>query len=206
MARIYCAGPLFNDKEKEEMQEIADILEINGYNVFLPHRDGFEFFSLFPTFSNLGVSENNARLILNKAIFSLDVYQVLNCQGLILNINGRVPDEGAMVEAGIAWSSGKKIVIYKNDARTLLNGNDNPLVLGLSKFKVINYIKDIPQAFSNLNVDDGKNKQTIETIVMNDFCLRGEKIASIARISKELDEIQICKKLLEILEESNVLC
>lgn len=41
--KIYCAGPLFNDKEKEEMTEIAVALEESGFGVFLPHRDGFEF-------------------------------------------------------------------------------------------------------------------------------------------------------------------
>ena len=41
--KIYCAGPPFNDKEREEMQEIADELEAKNFDVFLPHRDGFEF-------------------------------------------------------------------------------------------------------------------------------------------------------------------
>ncbi|MBM9519121.1 hypothetical protein JWG39_04725 [Desulforhopalus vacuolatus] len=44
--KIYCAGPLFNNKEREEMQEIADGLEANDFDVFLPHRDGFEFANL----------------------------------------------------------------------------------------------------------------------------------------------------------------
>mgnify|MGYP003981738111 CR=1 FL=1 len=49
----------------------------------------------------------------------------------MLNINGRVPNEGTVVEAGIAWNAGKKIVIYKTDLRTLLKGSDNPLLSGL---------------------------------------------------------------------------
>ncbi|MBN2532398.1 MAG: nucleoside 2-deoxyribosyltransferase [Spirochaetales bacterium] len=201
MAKIYCAGPLFNDKEKEEMKEIATVLERNGYHVFLPQRDGFEFVNLFPAFTQLGISEDTARRILNKAIFSLDVFQVVYCQGLVLNMNGRVPDEGAMVEAGIAWSCGKQIVIYKNDARTLLNGNDNPLILGLSDFKLIRSIEEIPRAFHDIT---DKNNKPIDAMALNKSYLQGEKIASLADM--KLDEIKICQKLLEVLEENDVLC
>ena len=41
--RIYCAGPLFNRAEQEEMAEIARTLAGAGFSVFLPHRDGFVF-------------------------------------------------------------------------------------------------------------------------------------------------------------------
>ena len=36
MARIYCAGPLFNEPEKEEMTGIAAQLESAGHETFLP--------------------------------------------------------------------------------------------------------------------------------------------------------------------------
>jgi nucleoside 2-deoxyribosyltransferase len=203
MPKIYCAGPLFNNKEKEEMQEIASILESRGYEVFLPQRDGFEFFNLFSAFTNLGVSESVARRILNKAIFTLDVFQVLSSHGLVLNINGRVPDEGAIVEAGIAWSSGKKIVIYKNDARTLLNGNDNPLLVGLTDFKVVNSIKDLPQAFNGIQVNAANGSSGIDTTVLNTLYEKGKQIASLA--SEKMDYALICQKLMEVLEDSNEL-
>ena len=41
--RVYCAGPLFNQAERDEMTAIADILCEAGYVVYLPHRDGMEF-------------------------------------------------------------------------------------------------------------------------------------------------------------------
>jgi nucleoside 2-deoxyribosyltransferase len=116
--KIYCAGPLFNAKEREEMEQIAVLLEKSGFRVFLPHRDGIEFANLLDSFVGHGVPRSKALDILNKAIFNLDVFQVLDSDGLILNMNGRVPDEGAMVEAGIAWRAGKAIVIYSDDARS----------------------------------------------------------------------------------------
>ena len=147
MCKIYCAGPLFNPKEREEMQEIASVLENTGYQVFLPHRDGLEFANIFPNLLKKGITSQQAKEILNNAIFSLDVFHVTDSQGLVLNINGRVPDEGAMVEAGIAWACNKTIVIFKNDSRSLLEGNCNPMILGLSDFSYIENYEDIPKAF-----------------------------------------------------------
>ena len=37
--KIYIAGPLFNVHEKKYLEEIAEVLEGNGYDCFLPHRD-----------------------------------------------------------------------------------------------------------------------------------------------------------------------
>ncbi|ABQ24458.1 nucleoside 2-deoxyribosyltransferase [Geotalea uraniireducens] len=195
--KIYCAGPLFNPKEKEEMQEIADILEMNDFKVFLPHRDGLEFSNLMTTFSEMGISNEKAIQVLNKAIFTLDVFQVLDSDGLILNMNGRVPDEGAMVEAGIAWNAGKAMVIYKNDARTLLNGNDNPLLLGLSNFETVSKISEIPSKFNSLLADEPTHGKIDNTRIKNLY-KKGEEVYKVATSNK--DESVICRDLMVILE------
>lgn len=39
MKKVYIAGPLFNKHEQKYLEEIAEILESNGYDCFLPHRD-----------------------------------------------------------------------------------------------------------------------------------------------------------------------
>lgn len=196
--KIYCAGPLFNKKEKEEMLEIATVLETSGFKVFLPHRDGFEFVHLSDTFKKIGISENRSTKLLNKAIFILDVFQVLDSDGLVLNINGRVPDEGAAVEAGIAWNAGKHIVIYKNDARILINGVDNPLLLGLSNFVIINEISEIPNVFKNIFMKN--NNMIIGNSIIQKVYKRGKIISKIAQ--DECDKIKVCYRLLELLEES----
>jgi nucleoside 2-deoxyribosyltransferase len=153
--KIYCAGPLFNPKEQEEMGQIACTLEHRGYSVFLPQRDGLEFAKLFPHVLQKGMGAQQAQKILNMAIFSLDVFQILDSQGLVLNMNGRVPDEGAMVEAGIAWAHNKAVVIYRSDSRSLIEGNCNPLVLGLSDFSFVTMYDDIAPAFdTRFNVMD----------------------------------------------------
>jgi len=146
--KIYCAGPLFNPKEREEMHSIAIALKDAGYSYFLPQDDGLEFAKLLPAFIAKNIDPLRATTILNMAIFSLDVFEIIDSDGLVLNLNGRVPDEGAMVEAGIAWANSKLLVIFKNDDRSLIQGNCNPLVMGLSNFEFVENYKDIPIAFT----------------------------------------------------------
>jgi hypothetical protein len=62
-------------------------------------------------------------------------------------MNGRVPDEGAMVEAGIAWSHNKSVVVFNSDERSLIHGNCNPLVIGLSNFEIVRHYEDVPKVF-----------------------------------------------------------
>jgi nucleoside 2-deoxyribosyltransferase len=150
MPRIYCAGPLFNDPERDEMQQSAEALEQAGHETFLPHRDGLEFAQLLPALLDIGVSQGRADGILQRAIFSLDVYQLLvGCQGVVVNLNGRVPDEGTVVEASLAWHAGKPLVLYKRDARTLLDGSDNPMLSGLGGFEMVRAIDELPQALEH---------------------------------------------------------
>lgn len=202
MKKIYCAGPLFNIKEKEEMQEIATTLEENNFKVFLPQRDGFEFSNLSKEFKELGIPKEGVDSILNKAIFVLDVFQILDSDGLVLNINGRVPDEGAMVEAGIAWNSGKKIVIYKSDTRTLINGNDNPLILGLSNFITVNEISKIPKVFDKLFFKECSRKSSI--IDNSNSRIVYDKGSEISSLVKNIQEKRkLCSKLIEILGEES---
>lgn len=155
--KIYCAGPLFNPKEREDMDSIALALETAGYAVFLPQRDGLELARLLPVLIEKGISEKEASVVLNNAIFSLDVFEVIDSDGVILNINGRVPDEGAMVEAGIAWAHEKPIVIFKNDDRSLIQGSCNPLVMGLADFKFVDKYENIPLAFKERFSEPYKN-------------------------------------------------
>ena len=65
---------------------------------------------------------------------------------VVANLNGRVPDEGTVSEVALAWRSNKAVVLYKNDGRSLIDGADNPLVMGLGSFEVVRSISDLPGA------------------------------------------------------------
>ena len=147
--RIYCAGPLFNPSERAEMEILAEALELAGFKTFLPHRDGFLYGAIVPDLVRAGYSLDVAQWMARQAIFALDVYQVLvGCDGTVVNLNGRVPDEGAVVEGAMAWTAGKAVVLFKDDARSKIEGLDNPLVAGLGGFRLVNHTADLPQALT----------------------------------------------------------
>ena len=135
--RIYCSGPLFNESERNEMGEIAAALEAAGFETFLPHRDGLEFKPLVVNLMGKGLSMDEANVYWDRAIFALDAYQVTTgCDGAVVNLNGRVPDEGAVSEAAMAYAAGRKLMAYKDDVRSLVFGRDNAMVVGLFGFSV----------------------------------------------------------------------
>ncbi len=130
---VYCSGGLFSPEEIMEMQVISDLLEQNGYDTYLPHRDGVEAFVMNNVngyFANSFLARPFLKYI-NKQVFALDVYQIIErCETFVFNMNGRVPDEGGVVEMAIAMMHGKPIVIYKEDPRSLLFGRSNPMLIG----------------------------------------------------------------------------
>ena len=118
---VYFAGPMFNQAEKEFNVEIAAVLEEYGYEVFLPQRDGIE----------AAQPEGKSEEELIKMIFDLDVSEVKKADILFMNLDGRVPDEGACVELGIAFDSGKRCYGFKTDTRSIESGLDlNPMISG----------------------------------------------------------------------------
>ncbi len=136
--RVYCAGPLFNEAEREEMAKIADGVRDEGGKPFLPHEDGFEEEKLEEALSEL-LSDHDAdpSRMAFMAIACVDLYEVCASHALVLNMNGRVPDEGAVSEAAVAATLGKTVVGYKDDCRTLMPQGDNPLVSVLYDFDEI---------------------------------------------------------------------
>lgn len=147
--RVYCAGPLFNQSERDEMAAIADRLQRADFDVYLPHRDGMEFRLVLDVLVERDWAPATAAAFLHEAIFALDVYQlVIECDAVAWNLNGRVPDEGAVSEAAIAWSLGKPIVAWSDDVRSLIAGRVNPLLVGLVEFDTLSDADEIPAAIA----------------------------------------------------------
>ena len=171
MARIYCAGPLFNEPEKEEMAAIAAKLESAGHETFLPQRDGFELSEVGRELDALQMDSVDVDDLLHRAIFCLDVYKLLGwSEAVVANLNGRVPDEGTVVEAALAWHAHMPIVLYKNDARAPFRGDDNPMLSCLTDLRVVSAIADLPRALGEqLSLDNRRRLE--ETLAL------GERIA-----------------------------
>ena len=119
--KVYFASPMFNHAEKEFNQRITKVLEDYGYQVFLPQRNGIEAAKLE------GMTEEE----LITMIFALDATEVKKADIVFMNIDGRVPDEGACVELGMAYGIGKRCYGFKTDTHSVELGLDmNPMISG----------------------------------------------------------------------------
>ena len=130
---IYFAAPLFNEAERTYNLKLVNLLESYGYKVFLPQRDGF----LAPELEGLTEEQKI------KKIFDKDYEEVMKADIVVVLLDGRVPDEGACVELGIAYANNKRCYGIKSDARSVeLDMDLNPMIVGCFK-----------KLFYNLNGD-----------------------------------------------------
>jgi nucleoside 2-deoxyribosyltransferase len=95
--KIYFAGPLFSAAERRFNSDLAGKLENFGHIVFLPQRDGVD--SDKPPFAEMS---RDAR---RKALFEVDRDQIFDSDIFLFVLDGRVPDEGACVELGMAYTN-----------------------------------------------------------------------------------------------------
>ena len=122
MIKIYLAAPLFNEMERARNLKFSNILEANGFRVYLPQRDGGLFYELI----NNGYTYQEAR----KHIFNEDIKAVYDSDVILCLLDGRVPDEGMCIELGIAFAKGKICLGYKTDQRGQDKFGDNIILDG----------------------------------------------------------------------------
>jgi len=127
MKKIYFAGPLFSAAEREFNAKLTADLEAVGFEVFLPQRDGAERDK--PPYDRMEPEERRRKM------FELDRDRVLAADIFLFVLDGRVPDEGAAVELGIAYAQrhvgGKEklLVGLQTDARAaFLGAKLNPML------------------------------------------------------------------------------
>ena len=136
--RVYLAGPMFSAGDKLEQSGLATALERAGFACHVPQNNGIEVAAVMQLLSDPSLHGNTMlepvvldRCVawVTRAVVALDVYQVIEgCQCTVLNIDGRVPDEGTLVEATLAWSTGHAVVPYKTTSISELDGNNNPMI------------------------------------------------------------------------------
>ena len=145
--RLYLAGPMFSDGDKSEQSRLADALTAKGFECHVPQRDGIEVAAVMALLNDPSLHGDTMLepLVLQRcvawvtrAVVALDVFQVTEaCQCTVLNIDGRVPDEGAIVEATLAWSVGRPVVPYQTTTISELGGNNNPMIGVISTWGAI---------------------------------------------------------------------
>ena len=128
---IYFAAPLFCQAEKAFNLQLTSKLEERGFEVFLPQRDGVE--TRKPPYNEMTSDE------LCQVIFAVDRDRILEADIFLFVLDGRVPDEGACVELGIAYGQkhllqrSKLLIGLQTDVRAafaFLGAKLNPMVYG----------------------------------------------------------------------------
>ncbi len=124
---IYLAGPLFSEAERFFNDRLTQRLEKRGFRVFLPQRDGVERDK--PPYAAMSPEERR------RAMFELDKAKIMEANVFFFVLDGRVPDEGACVELGIAHTQrrlgnvGKLLVGLHTDTRAAFTSSKlNPMV------------------------------------------------------------------------------
>jgi nucleoside 2-deoxyribosyltransferase len=125
---IYIAAPLFSKSERDFNLILNKFLENLGFNTFLPQRDGHLLSEL--------VGNGSAKDEAIQKIFQKDSETIKNCDLVVFVMDGRVPDEGACVEIGLAFAYDKECFGLKTDSRSLMDDMDNPLIVGALKGRI----------------------------------------------------------------------
>jgi hypothetical protein len=124
---VYFAGPLFSEAERTFNLRLAERLEQASFEVFLPQRDGAERDK--PHYNRMSRKERR------EVMFELDMRKVFECDVFLFVLDGRVPDEGACVELGLAYAhrelqASKNLLIgLQTDLRAAFLGSKlNPML------------------------------------------------------------------------------
>jgi nucleoside 2-deoxyribosyltransferase len=142
--RVYLAGPMFSAGDKMEQEALATALEAAGFECHVPQNNGIEVAAVMqllndPSLHGASMLEplvlDRCIVWVTRTVVALDVFQVVEgCQCTVLNIDGRVPDEGSLVEATLAWYAGHPVVPYKTTSISELGGNNNPMIGVISRW------------------------------------------------------------------------
>ena len=112
--KVYIAGPLFNQHERQYLEDIAKHLESNGLECFLPHRDlkGVEESELKTTEMSQETKDK---------IFSIDLNALKNADITVALITGWDIDSGTSAEIGYTYARNKPIIAVDASERRFRN-------------------------------------------------------------------------------------
>ena len=127
--RAYLAGPLFCQAEREYNIALRKRLSEHSIELVLP-QDADMLFEA-PRMADPAYAADAAGRVFERDLALLD-----SCDVLIINLDGRVPDEGACVELGYAYAKGIPAYGIKTDVRVSEFGIDNMMIAGLLRDRI----------------------------------------------------------------------
>lgn len=116
---IYLANPYgFSDQQKRgPLRDLVNALTDMNIEVWEP----------FERNNQINMSERGAAYRVGQD----DMNDVRNADGIFAIVNGTPPDEGVMIELGMAIAWRKKIFLFRDDFRRCTDSNEYPLNLML---------------------------------------------------------------------------
>jgi nucleoside 2-deoxyribosyltransferase len=160
---VYIAGPLFSESELEFNRRLNTFLKNLGFNTFLPQEDGH----LLSELMEQGFEKDNAI----KMIFQMDAEKIKDSDIIVFIMDGRVPDEGACVEIGLAYAYNKECFGLKTDSRSLMRDMDNPLIIGALKGRIARSFPELESllksSIKESSILSNRQNQYIERTVLS---------------------------------------
>ena len=136
MKRIYLAGPLFCRAETDYNIKVKEQLSEAGFEVILPQDNTMDF-------DCARMCEEEYSSEVAEKICAHDLGLIDSSDILVINLDGRVPDEGACVELGYAYAKGKPCFGLKTDIRVSEFGIDNMMIASTLKGKIARSIPEL---------------------------------------------------------------
>jgi len=142
---IYLAGALFSEAERRFNLELTHRLEVIGFDVFLPRRVERH----WPPYDTMTPQERR------HVMFHLDKTRILDADVFVRD--GRVPEEGACVELGIAYcrkylQNGENLLVglHTDTGAALIGESLNPMV-----YVSLEYVIDDEETLLRLLAEQG---------------------------------------------------
>ena len=134
---IFISGPMFSPADLWEGKKIQAALVQGGFETYWAPEDGIEDERLIKNLQSPLMAltyYQKVALLVQKLGWTLDIYMATaGCDGMVMDMNGRVPDGGSIVEAANAYACGMPLVLYKETSITMWGPFDNPMIAALTK-------------------------------------------------------------------------
>jgi nucleoside 2-deoxyribosyltransferase len=135
LVKIYLAGPLFTQAERQWNAALAENLRRIGYRLILPQE----------RVQRTTVEENNFNPTL---LFQHAIQSLAECDVVVAILDGADPDSGTAWECGYAYALGKKILGIRTDLR---RGGDDPKNVNLMLSNCVDSMIDASSLTDDVN-------------------------------------------------------
>ncbi|VAW09118.1 hypothetical protein MNBD_ACTINO02-3115 [hydrothermal vent metagenome] len=154
--RIYYASSLFNEGERTFNLRVKAVLDRVGFETWFPQEDA----GFLERYMDDGMTLEEAR----QAIFRLNLNAVEEADVLLFNLDGRVPDEGACIEAGIAFGRGKRCIGLQTDFRAVEPGGNNLMIDGVVRYEIAGDLDELETMLKEFVLGREANSDTTITV------------------------------------------